>query len=604
MRHLLLGALAALGALGSGTTAWARPLFEEPDPTPPTFLILASPRITGVAPAEPTPAYLAGSRIAAVGDRALAIDADSGALLLADPTGAGLAQLPIGRDAALLAYDPIAKLAYVADRRGDRIVSVEVGDRLVVHATWSTPHEPYGVALTPDRRTLVVTAIADRALVAYDVATGSERWRAALDREPRGVAIAPDASRALIAHTGSNTIDDVALETHRVEHRAMCCPNARGGFAVTFMGAHQAVVPFQLSVPVGMGGAHQSAGRYGGVEFIPPITYHLALFGSDGARTALATAQTALNQPRAVAWDGARDALYVAGLGNDTILQVVHASQVDAAPGKLSGKLAVPRRCGPDGLAISGGGDLLVWCSFTRSVARIAVEPRTRLAGKPRPGPELVASALREPQHDGLVLFHSAIPSISEHGAIACASCHLDGRTDGLSWQIEGKQLQTPLLAGRLVGSGPFKWDGGSRDLASSLRGTITRLGGAGLRKPQTAALVAYLESLPAIRTPTRDPEPVARGKRLFDSDDLGCRGCHDGPLYTDRERHDFAGNLKHADTPSLLGLAASAPYFHDGSAASLEAVLRERGAVHGMAMSTQLSDAQIADLTAFLETL
>jgi len=203
-----------------------------------------------------------------------------------------------------------------------------------------------------------------------------------------------------------------------------------------------------------------------------------------------------------------------------------------------------------------------------------------------------------------MVLFHSAIPSISEHGAVACASCHLDGRTDGLSWQIEGKQLQTPLLAGRLVGTGPFKWDGESPDLASSLRGTITRLGGAGLRKPQTAALVAYLESLPAIRTPTRDPEQVARGQRLFDSDDLGCRGCHDGPFYTDRERHELAGNLKRADTPSLLGLAASAPYFHDGSAATLEALLRERGAVHGMAMSTQLTDAQISDLTAFLETL
>jgi cytochrome c peroxidase len=53
-----------------------------------------------------------------------------------------------------------------------------------------------------------------------------------------------------------------------------------------------------------------------------------------------------------------------------------------------------------------------------------------------------------------------------------------------------------------------------------------------------------------------------------------------------------------------LGSFAASAPYFHDGSAATLEALLRERGAVHGMATSTQLTDTQIADLTAFLETL
>ena len=58
------------------------------------------------------------------------------------------------------------------------------------------------------------------------------------------------------------------------------------------------------------------------------------------------------------------------------------------------------------------------------------------------------------------------------------------------------------------------------------------------------------------------------------------------------------------ADTPSLIGLAASAPYFHDGSAATLEALLRDRGAVHGMGETAQLNDEQVADLTAFLETL
>ncbi|MBV8756706.1 MAG: cytochrome C peroxidase, partial [Deltaproteobacteria bacterium] len=52
------------------------------------------------------------------------------------------------------------------------------------------------------------------------------------------------------------------------------------------------------------------------------------------------------------------------------------------------------------------------------------------------------------------------------------------------------------------------------------------------------------------------------------------------------------------------IGLAASAPYFHDGSAVTIEALLRDRGAVHGMAESAKLSDAQVADLTAYLESL
>lgn len=97
----------------------------------------------------------------------------------------------------------------------------------------------------------------------------------------------------------------------------------------------------------------------------------------------------------------------------------------------------------------------------------------------------------------------------------------------------------------------------------------------------------------------------IARGKQLFDSAELGCASCHDGKAYTDREKHKLGSpTLPEADTPSLIGLAASAPYYHDGTAATLEALLRDRGAVHGMAESAKLTDAQIKDLTAYLETL
>jgi mono/diheme cytochrome c family protein len=320
---------------------------------------------------------------------------------------------------------------------------------------------------------------------------------------------------------------------------------------------------------------------------------------------------TSAHQPRALAWDGARDALYVGGLGNDEIVQVVRASQVDPAQGAA---LSVPasgdltKRCGVDGLAAAPDGALYVWCSFTRSVARLdTLDGKGALrAAVPRAavGPELVASTMAPARHDGMVLFHTANESISQFAGLACASCHLDGRSDGLSWRIHGQDLQTPMLCGRMVGTAPFKWDGTAPDLASSVRATVTRLGGDGLSKPHVAALVAYLEGMPAVRTPPpRDPAAVARGQALFDSD-LGCTACHDGAAYTDRARHDFRG-AKRVDTPSLVGLAASAPYFHDGSAATLEAVLRERGAVHGMADAARaLSDAEVGDLVAYLQTL
>ena len=621
MRHkkLALGLLAAAVPMSIATVAFAKRMVADFDSSMITFELLGRP-IGGAKPASATAAHLAGSRIAAAGDGALAIDADSGNLLRTDMTGKHLAQLAIGHDAGLMAYDAVANIAYVADRHGDRIAVVKVGDTLEAARSIKTPAEPYGIALSPDRTTLYVSTIADRTLVAYEAATGHEKWRTPLGREPRGLAVSPDGTRALIAYLTTGTVDEIdLLETHRAEHVALStaasprrcrrCGSesdsfARGAFAVAFMGEHQAVVPFQRETPVQQKDGGERTGSYGG-GFESPIVHQLAFLSLGGNHTGQITAQMSQHQPRALAWDQAHDALYVAGMGTDSILQIRNASQVGIAEGLTATLTSGKDRCGPDGVAIDASGNVLVWCSFTRSVERIDfVDPKGALASatKLNAGPQLVATTLTEKQHTGMVLFHSAEAQISQRGGLACASCHPDGRADGLSWRIDKKELQTPLLAGRVVGTHPFKWDGGDADLRTSLTSTMKRLGGFGLDPQSTDALAQYLEGLPTVRTPTRDAVAVSRGKKLFA--DQGCRTCHDGANYTDQEKHKFGGTLAESDTPSLLGLAASAPYFHDGSAATLEALLRDRGAVHGMSETAKLDDKQVADLTAFLETL
>jgi hypothetical protein len=580
--------------------------------TPPAPFQLLAPAIGGVRAADPAPAYLTAARIAAVGDGALAIDADSGALVLAGADGAARARLAIGHDAGLLAYDPVARVAYVADRRGDRVVVASVGDdRLALARSWKTPAEPYAVALAPDRTTLLVATIADRALVAYDAATGRERWRAPLAAEPRGLAIAPRGDRALIGYLATGTVDELALAApHAATHVALEAADgtvARGAFAATFLGDDLAVTSFQRDRPSGgeFDEEESTDDRYGG-SFNPPITYDLAFLGRGRADTVREIdAVIGAQQPRAIAWDGARDMLYIAGLGNDLVVRVEHASTLDVAAfpeiallGK--GTFPGPDRCGPDGLAVTPGGELLVWCSFTRSVVRVDPSAKKPLVAH---GPALTDSVLDDEQHTGYVIFHTADANVSGLGALACASCHLDGRTDGVSWLIHGHPLNTPLLSGRVVGTAPFKWDGTAADLQTSLAQTVERLGGSGLAKRHLAALSAYLESMAPVRAPSRVPDQVARGRALFDAS--GCASCHEGALYTDGAQHAFAGTLARTDTPSLIGVAASAPYFHDGSAATLDVVLRDRGSVHGMlSPSLALSNDQLADLRAFLESL
>jgi len=245
-----------------------------------------------------------------------------------------------------------------------------------------------------------------------------------------------------------------------------------------------------------------------------------------------------------------------------------------------------------------------VHCALRRTVVRYAANswPLKQVST----GPELAKSQLSELQRRGRVLFRTGgNVKLSRRGALACASCHPEGRTDGLSWLIHGKVLQTPVLAGRLVGTQPFKWDGGDQTLEISLRTTVTRLGGRGLSRDEAKALAAYISALPRPRAPRpHDTAAVARGSRLFHSRTLKCSSCHSGRLLTNGKRYDLATDLARVDTPSLIGLAMSAPYYHDGSASNLRALLMDNGSVHGMARLKRLSRRDIADLIAYLKTL
>jgi cytochrome c peroxidase len=95
-------------------------------------------------------------------------------------------------------------------------------------------------------------------------------------------------------------------------------------------------------------------------------------------------------------------------------------------------------------------------------------------------------------------------------------------------------------------------------------------------------------------------------GYRLFKS--LGCVSCHQGVnvggnLY---ERHGIFKRLASEKpeilrVPSLRNVATTAPYFHDGSAPTLEDAVRKMGAAQ---LNTDLTDQQVSAIVAYLKTL
>ena len=96
---------------------------------------------------------------------------------------------------------------------------------------------------------------------------------------------------------------------------------------------------------------------------------------------------------------------------------------------------------------------------------------------------------------------------------------------------------------------------------------------------------------------------------------DIGCTSCHSGPLFTNNSFQQFSYGIddgrksvtgKDEDdhlfrVQSWRNVAMTAPYFHDGAVNILAQAVRIMASVQ---LDTKLSDADVDDIVAFLETL
>lgn len=213
----------------------------------------------------------------------------------------------------------------------------------------------------------------------------------------------------------------------------------------------------------------------------------------------------------------------------------------------------------------------------------------------------------------------------------SCYSCHLceNGLTDGLPKAVGALNKQLPRSSPTLWNIGyhkEFYWDGrspslekqamaawvggnmGVGDKVDEVVGRINALQGYReqfqkvFQSDATAdnmmkAISAYERTIISGNTPwdryragdnTAISESAFRGWNIFQT--IKCNQCHDGVLFTDQQYHNvgigmdqpnpdvgrFTASKKPEDTgafktPTLRDIAKSAPYFHDGSAKTLE---------------------------------
>jgi DNA-binding beta-propeller fold protein YncE len=249
---------------------------------------------------------------------------------------------------------------------------------------------------------------------------------------------------------------------------------------------------------------------------------------------------------------------------------------------------------------------------FSDSLNVIELPTRSTRASSIPLGPPREMSVVRK----GEMLWNDG--SICFQGWQSCSSCHSsDARVDGLNWDNLNDGIGNPKNAKSLLfahRTPPSMWTGVREDAPTAVRAGIKHILFTVRPEEDAVALDRYLESLRPIPSPRlvngKLSAAARRGQTLFNSEATGCAQCHSGELFTDLKSHDVgtAGEFDLADepfdTPTLIELWRSAPYLHDGSAATMIDVLSSGNPANKHGNTRHLTPAARSDLAEYLLSL
>ena len=308
----------------------------------------------------------------------------------------------------------------------------------------------------------------------------------------------------------------------------------------------------------------------------------------------------------------------------------------------------------PDGLILTPDGRLYVNAFLSREV--IVYDMSASLASTDHGAPDPLArihTVDHEPLSAQLLLgkqiyYNAADKRMGHAGYWSCASCHFGGYSDGRVWDFsdrgEGLRNTKSLLGIRgTQGQGRVHWSGNmdeiqdfERDIRESFDGSgfmsdaeyDARTGADGrydpLGKPAAGAsveldaLAAYITSFDKVgRSPFRNAngsfsKDARAGRKVFER--AGCPTCHSGPDFTDSPAnmlHDvgtlaptsgkrLGAPLLGIDTPTLKGLWQTAPYLHDGRAATLPELFTQY-TKDRMGITSDLSPTELDQMVRYL---
>jgi YVTN family beta-propeller protein len=613
------------------------------------------------------------------GSRLFVVNADSDSVSVLDPVGR-----------ALLAEVPLAPSPPAPDATGAFAPAVM----------------PRALALSPDEKTLYVTGQRSGALHVLDVASNQVRATVPLGSEPVGLLVSPDGRFVYAACAQDATVVRVDAQSLQLSGSvatiskpwALAWSSTGALLATHFLTpAVSAIDPSAMAVQAvwsvpdapargdkrlahgEVRGLYDLAPRPGTDELWiahvllatdtpqPELNFESTVFPSVSVlhREGSLESQLSTNAQDVPGLNGAfadivsgphalaftRDGAFalMVDTNSEDVLVIDAQAQLEAnllrpLPGHL-----------PEGLVLSpderhayvderNSGDVAVLdVARTDGGLTLAVDgaPIPRLQQDPMP------AQLRNGQH----LFYSANSDedpLTQNHWVACATCHLEGRSDAVTWRFEQGPRDTPSNAGGMLQTG-FLFRTADRTRVQDYWRTIDIEQGGHFsgsdpsQAPLLDAITAYVNyGIPYPVPPHVDPGLADAGYFLFHDPVVGCAGCHSGPAFTDSgagnptldldggpvvlhdvgtcvldgpfddaAHTDIQGHARDAcryDTPTLRGIADSAPYLHDGSAATLADVLSltrpKPDGGPGMGDLSGLSSSDVAALLEYVRSL
>jgi YVTN family beta-propeller protein len=204
----------------------------------------------------------------------------------------------------------------------------------------------------------------------------------------------------------------------------------------------------------------------------------------------------------------------------------------------------------------------------------------------------------------------------------SCASCHPDGRVDGLNWDLLNDGVGNPKQTKSEIytqWTPPTMVTGIRKDMHVGNRAGFVHIQFANRPEEDVNCVDAYITQMKPVPSPYlvngQLSAAAKRGEALFKQ--AKCDTCHSaelkGPngevLWTDLTKYDVGVGVatekgKAFDTPTLAECWRSAPYLYDGRALTMEEVLTKfnPGDQHGE--TSKLKPNEIKDLAEYILSL